>query len=59
MSESAGGRLAADAAPMGRLELARGATALVPHAAGATTFEGRATVIGCMPPAAEAEAGEW
>ena len=42
-----------------RLELARGATALVSHAAGATTFEGHATVIGCLPPAAEAEVGEW
>jgi mannose-6-phosphate isomerase len=42
-----------------RLELARGATALVPHAAGDSTFEGHARVIRCLPPAPDAGAGQW
>jgi mannose-6-phosphate isomerase len=42
-----------------RLELTRGATALVAHAAGDTTFEGHARVIRCLPPAPDAGAGPW
>jgi mannose-6-phosphate isomerase len=33
-----------------RLELAPGQTALIPHAAGTTTIEGRGTIIRCLPP---------
>jgi mannose-6-phosphate isomerase len=53
------GRLTVSSERGERLELTRGATALVPHAAGATTFEGRATVIRCLPPAVDAEVGQW
>jgi mannose-6-phosphate isomerase len=42
-----------------RLELTRGATALIPHAAGHTTLEGHATVIRCLPPAGDAALGAW
>jgi mannose-6-phosphate isomerase len=41
------------------LALHRGETALVPHAAGATTIQGSATVIRCRPPDPSAGAGRW
>jgi mannose-6-phosphate isomerase len=41
------------------LALRRGETALVPHAAGATTIQGSATVIRCRPPDPSAGAGRW
>jgi len=41
------------------LELRRGATALVPFAAGTTTVEGPVEVIRCLPPAATTEEGSW
>jgi mannose-6-phosphate isomerase len=41
------------------LALRRGETALVPHAAGATTIQGSATVIRCRPPDPNAGAGRW
>jgi mannose-6-phosphate isomerase len=41
------------------LALHRGDTALVPHAAGATTIQGSATVIRCRPPDPSAGAGRW
>jgi mannose-6-phosphate isomerase len=41
------------------LELRRGATALIPDAAGATVLDGQATAIRCLPPAADSGAGQW
>ena len=41
------------------LELGRGATVLVPYAAGGTTVEGAVDVIRCLPPAATTEEGAW
>ncbi|MGH2967606.1 MAG: mannose-6-phosphate isomerase, partial [Solirubrobacteraceae bacterium] len=41
------------------LELRRGATVLVPFAAGRTTMEGAADVIRCLPPTATTEEGAW
>jgi mannose-6-phosphate isomerase len=41
------------------LELARGATVLVPFAAGETTLSGQGTVIRCLTPSATAGAGRW
>jgi mannose-6-phosphate isomerase len=41
------------------LDLRGGETALIPHAAGRTTLDGHATAIRCLPPAPEAEAGQW
>ena len=41
------------------LDLRGGDTALIPHGAGPTTLDGHVSVIRCLPPAPEAEAGEW
>jgi mannose-6-phosphate isomerase len=41
------------------LDLRGGDTALIPHGAGPTTLDGHASVIRCLPPAPEAEAGQW
>ncbi len=41
------------------LALARGTTALVPHAAGHTTISGTVDAIRCLPPAPDAEEGRW
>jgi mannose-6-phosphate isomerase len=41
------------------IALVRGATALIPHGAGATTLEGRGTVIRCLPPVSGAGDGQW
>jgi mannose-6-phosphate isomerase len=41
------------------LELARGATAMVPFGAGETTLTGHGTVIRCLPPSAAAGSGRW
>jgi mannose-6-phosphate isomerase len=41
------------------LALARGTTALVPHAAGRTTIQGDVDAIRCLPPAPDAEEGRW
>jgi mannose-6-phosphate isomerase len=41
------------------LDLHRGNTALVPHAAGPTTFEGRVDVIRCLPAQDTTEEGAW
>jgi mannose-6-phosphate isomerase len=43
----------------GRLELAAGMTALVPFGAGQTTLDGHASLIRCLPPLADAGAGQW
>jgi mannose-6-phosphate isomerase len=42
-----------------QLDLRRGETLLVPHAAGGTTLDGHANLIRCLPPAPEAGAGTW
>jgi mannose-6-phosphate isomerase len=39
--------------------LVRGATALIPHGAGASTLEGRGTLIRCLPPLPDAGDGQW
>jgi mannose-6-phosphate isomerase len=41
------------------LELRGGETALVPHAAGTTTLDGRVSVIRCLPPALHTGSGQW
>ncbi len=41
------------------LDLRSGETALIPHGSGPTTLDGHASVIRCLPPAPEAEAGKW
>jgi mannose-6-phosphate isomerase len=44
---------------VGSLEVARGDTVLVPHAAGATRLEGSVEVLRCRPPAPDAPEGAW
>jgi mannose-6-phosphate isomerase len=44
---------------LGDLEVSRGDTLLVPHAAGATRLEGSVSVLGCRPPAPDAAEGAW
>jgi mannose-6-phosphate isomerase len=41
------------------VELRRGTTLLVPHAAGRTTVNGDVQAIRCLPPAPTAEEGRW
>jgi mannose-6-phosphate isomerase len=43
----------------GRLELASGMTAMVPFGIGQTTLDGHARLIRCLPPLANAGAGQW
>ena len=45
--------------PVGELEVAKGDTVLVPHAAGAVDVTGDVTAIRCRPPAPDAEEGAW
>ena len=44
---------------VGGLEVARGDTVLVPHAAGATQLEGSVEILRCRPPAPDAPEGAW
>jgi mannose-6-phosphate isomerase len=44
---------------VGGLDVARGDTVLVPHAAGATRLEGSVKVLRCRPPAPDAPEGAW
>jgi mannose-6-phosphate isomerase len=44
---------------LGELEISRGDTLLVPHAAGATRLEGDVSVLRCRPPAPDAPEGAW
>lgn len=41
------------------LDLHRGETALIPHAAGRATLDGHASLIRCLPPDPETGAGTW
>ena len=47
------------AAGVGDLDVRRGDTILVPHAAGATRLEGSVAVLRCRPPAPDAREGAW
>jgi mannose-6-phosphate isomerase len=44
---------------LGDLDVSRGDTILVPHAAGATRLEGNVAVLRCRPPAPDAKEGAW
>jgi mannose-6-phosphate isomerase len=44
---------------VGDLDVSRGDTILVPHAAGATRLEGTVAVLRCRPPAPDAPEGAW
>ncbi len=54
-----GGEGAMRSSDGGELELRRGATVLVPYAAGATTLSGDIEAIRCLPPVPTAGEGDW